>query len=70
MSGDQRDGDMGVESALVDWWLTDPGFLVTADPGRVVALLDAMSGPGAWLGAAVHQVSASASDIQRQWLAR
>ncbi|MET8629899.1 hypothetical protein ABZW30_40290 [Kitasatospora sp. NPDC004669] len=74
MSGDQRDGGMGVESAVADGWLTDPGFLVPADPGRVAALLDTGSGRAARLAAAVYRASArlhrdAGVGVRRQLLA-
>ncbi|MER6611346.1 hypothetical protein ABT282_37155 [Streptomyces sp. NPDC000927] len=41
------------ETTAVDEWLADPEFLVTADPERVIALLDVASSPAARVGAAV-----------------
>ncbi len=74
MSDDLRDDGLSTESAAVDEWLTNPEFLVTGDPGRVLALLDAASGPAARLVAAVYRASAhlhgdAGAGVRRQLLA-
>ncbi|MEU1184243.1 WD40 repeat domain-containing protein [Streptomyces sp. NPDC005820] len=58
MSDDLRNGGQGGDPALADGLSADPGFLVTADPERVVALLDLASGPAGRLAAAVYRASA------------
>ncbi|OKJ25820.1 hypothetical protein [Streptomyces sp. CB01580] len=62
------------ETTTVDEWLADPEFLVTADPERVIALLDVASSPAARVGAAVYRVSAelhraAGAGVRRQLLA-
>ncbi|MFC9626949.1 hypothetical protein ACFTXM_45675 [Streptomyces sp. NPDC056930] len=59
------------ETTAVDEWLADPEFLVTADPERVIALLDVASSPAARVGAAVYRVSAELhrAGVRRQLLA-
>ncbi|MFE7476647.1 WD40 repeat domain-containing protein, partial [Streptomyces sp. NPDC057575] len=74
MSSDLRDGGHSGELAQADELLADPGFLVTADPERVVALLDLASGPAARLAAEVYRVSArlhrqAGAGMRRQLLA-
>ncbi len=60
MSGDLRGGGQGGDPGLADELLADPGYLVTADPERVVALLDLASAPEGRLAAAVYRASAGA----------
>ncbi|NEA99004.1 hypothetical protein [Streptomyces sp. SID13726] len=55
MSGDLVEGVRGGASAL-----TDPAFLVTAEPERVAALLGLAAGPAEKLAAAVYRASAHA----------
>ncbi|MFF1502342.1 hypothetical protein ACFVZR_21270, partial [Streptomyces sp. NPDC058316] len=67
--------DLRVEgSAGVDGRLVDPGFLVNADPGEVLGLVDAASGPVGRLAGAVYQASAHlhrdvTAGVRRQLLA-
>ncbi|WP_457519315.1 WD40 repeat domain-containing protein [Streptomyces sp. TE33382] len=71
--------DLSVDGARVvledaDERLVDPGFLVNADPGEVLGLLDAASGPSARLAGAVYQASAHlhrdvTAGVRRQLLA-
>ncbi|MFE7046052.1 WD40 repeat domain-containing protein [Streptomyces atratus] len=71
--------DLSVDGARVvlagaDERLVDPGFLVNADPGEVLRLLDAASGPSARLAGAVYQASAHlhrgvTAGVRRQLLA-
>ncbi|MDQ0938408.1 hypothetical protein [Streptomyces sp. V1I1] len=49
--------DLNVDGA-VDGRLVDPGFLVNADPGEVLGLVDAALGPAARLAGAVYRESA------------
>ncbi|MGW8881896.1 WD40 repeat domain-containing protein [Streptomyces sp. NPDC055663] len=54
--------------------LVDPGFLVNGDPGEVLGLLDAASGPAARLSGAVYRASvhlhrAAGAGVRRQLLA-
>uniref|UniRef100_UPI003F490C15 WD40 repeat domain-containing protein n=1 Tax=Streptomyces chartreusis TaxID=1969 RepID=UPI003F490C15 len=65
---------VGTAFADADGRLTDPGFLVNADPSEVLGLLDAASGPAARLAAAVYRASAhlhrtATAGVRRQLLA-
>ncbi|MGV9313811.1 WD40 repeat domain-containing protein [Streptomyces sp. NPDC003691] len=53
-------GGRGGEPVPADELLADPGFLVTADPERVMALLGLASAPAGRLAAAVYRASAHA----------
>ncbi|MEV7356928.1 hypothetical protein AB0O19_18195, partial [Kitasatospora sp. NPDC091276] len=74
MSDDLRDFHPRAESAAAVGRLADPGFLVNADPGSVLALLDAASGPVARLAASVYRASTHlhrdvTAGVRRQLLA-
>ncbi|MFJ6769900.1 hypothetical protein ACIQOV_02765, partial [Kitasatospora sp. NPDC091257] len=74
MSDDLRDIRPCAESAVAAQRLADPGFLVNADPGSVMALLDAASGPAARLAASVYRASTDlhrdvTAGVRRQLLA-
>ncbi|MER6562297.1 hypothetical protein ABT300_32070, partial [Streptomyces sp. NPDC001027] len=74
MSDDLHVDGAGDVPSGVDGRLADPGFLVHADPGEVLGLVDAASGPAARLAAAVYRASAhllrgATAGVRRQLLA-
>jgi WD40 repeat protein len=67
-------GDPRIEFALMEKQLADPGFLVHANPGHVLALLPAAQSPEDRLAAAVYRASAhvhrlASPAVRRQLLA-
>ncbi|MGW1106642.1 WD40 repeat domain-containing protein [Streptomyces sp. NPDC002540] len=74
MSDDLRIDGVGSGSADVDGQLTDPQFLVKANPDQVLELATAASGPAARLATAVYRESAplhrdAGATVRRQLLA-
>ncbi|MEV8327684.1 hypothetical protein [Kitasatospora sp. NPDC056731] len=74
MSDDPSDARPHAEPAAPVGRLADPWFLVNADPGTVMALLDTAAGPAARLAASVYRASTDlhrdvTAGVRRQLLA-